>query len=199
MKIKRSILCFIIAAIAVLSVGCSSRDNDDKDLSSSIADALNVQFIRSDEKVMNYMDSERHLTVQFSENFISENLKTYEQRNGIFWALTEKSSGKFIGDFAFWKIDKKNSRTEIGYSLSPEFWGQGYMKEAMIRILNFGFNDLKLHSIEANINPNNENSRRLLIKLGFKQEAYFRENYYYNGTYLDSEIYSLLQANFQFE
>lgn len=43
MKIKRSILCFIIAAIAVLSVGCSSRDNDDKDLSSSIADALNQQ------------------------------------------------------------------------------------------------------------------------------------------------------------
>ena len=165
----------------------------------SLADASELQSIRSDEKVMNYMDSERHLTVQFSEDFISKNLEIYTQHNGMFWALTEKSSGKFIGDFAFWKIDKKNSRTDIGYSLSPEFWGQGYMKEAIIRIFDFGFNDLKLHSIEANINPKNENSRRLLKKLGFKKEAYFRENYYYNGTYLDSEIYSLLQVDFQFK
>ncbi len=165
----------------------------------SLADASEMQSVRSDERVMNYMDSERHLTIQFSEKFIAENLKIYEQKNGMFWALIEKSTGKFIGDFAFWKIDKKNSRAEIGYALKPEFWGKGYMKEAMIRIFNFGFNDLKLHSIEANINPKNESSRGILIKLGFKKEAYFRENYYFNGTYLDSEIYSLLQTDFQFK
>lgn len=111
--------------------------------------------------------------------------------------LIEKTSGKFIGDFAYWKIDNKNSRAEIGYALKPEFWGKGFMKEAMIQIINFGFNDLKLHSIEANINPGNENSRGILTKLGFKKEAYFRENYYFNGEYLDSEIYSLLKIDFQ--
>lgn len=161
----------------------------------SLADAADLQSIRSDEKVMKYMDSERHHSLQFSENFIAENLKTYEERNGIFWAVIERSSGRFIGDFAFWKIDKKNSRAEIGYTLSPEFWGQGYMKEAMIRILLFGFNDLNLHSFEANINPENENSRKLLEKLGFKKEAYFRENYYFNGKFLDSEIFCLLKSD----
>lgn len=161
----------------------------------NMTDSQEVQSIRSDERVMRYMDSERHQTLQFSENFISENLKIYDQHNGMFWALVEKSSGKFIGDFAFWKIDKKNSRAEIGYTLKPEFWGQAYMKEAMIRILHFGFNELNLHSFEANINPENENSRRLLKKLGFKKEAYFRENYYFNGKFLDSEIYCLLKCD----
>ena len=160
-------------------------------------DASEVQLIRSDEKVMIYMDSERHLTIQHSENFISNNLRMYEEKTGIFWAIIEKSSDKFIGDFALFKIDHKNARAEIGYTLKPEFWGKGYMKEAMLSVFNFGFNDLNLHSLEANINPGNNNSRKILKKMGFQKEAYFRENYYYNGDYLDSEIYSLLKSEFQ--
>ena len=162
-----------------------------------LTDAPDVQLIRSDEKVMIYMDSERQVTIQHSEKFISEALKMYEERTGIFWAIIEKSTNKFMGDFAFFKIDNKNSRTEIGYTLKPEFWGKGFMQEAMFNIFNFGFNDLNLHSLEANINPENNNSRTILTKMGFQKEAYFRENYYYNGAYLDSEIYSLLKSEFQ--
>ncbi len=53
---------------------------------------------------------------------------------GIFWAVIEKSTNKFIGDFAFFKIDKNHSRAEIGYTLKPKFWGKGLMKEAMLSI-----------------------------------------------------------------
>ncbi|MFO8145977.1 MAG: GNAT family N-acetyltransferase [Bacteroidota bacterium] len=162
-----------------------------------LSDAPEIQLIRSDEKVMIYMDSKRQLTIQHSENFISDNLKMYEEKTGIFWAIIEKSTNTFIGDFAFFKIDHKNSRAEIGYALKPEFWGMGFMKETMLNIFNFGFNDLNLHSLEANINPNNNKSRAILKKMGFQKEAYFRENYYYNGDYLDSEIYSLLKSEFQ--
>ncbi|CAM4087208.1 GNAT family N-acetyltransferase [Gillisia limnaea] len=162
-----------------------------------LTDAPEVQVIRSDEKVMIYMDSERQLTTQHSEKFISVKLKMYEERTGIFWAIIEKSTNKFMGDFAFFKIDGKNSRAEIGYTLKPEFWGNGFMQEAMFKIFDFGFNELNLHSLEANINPENKNSRAILTKMGFQKEAYFRENYYYNGEYLDSEIYSLLKSQFQ--
>ena len=163
-----------------------------------LEDAKEVQIIRSDEKVMTYMDSERHTTIEFSRNFVSENMDMYEQKKGLFWALIEKSSQKFIGDFAFWKIDHKNSRAEIGYTLKPGFWGKGFMKEAMVEFINFGFNQLNLHSLEANINPANTNSREILKKMGFQKEAYFRENYFYNGDYLDSEIYSLLKSDFKY-
>ena len=110
--------------------------------------------------------------------------------------LEEKSSGKTIGDFSFWKIDLKHHRAEIGYTLDPNFWGKGYMKEAMIRLFSFGFKDFKLHSFEANINPKNDKSKGILLKLGFQKEAYFKENFFYNGEYLDSEIYCLLEKNF---
>ncbi len=66
------------------------------------------------------------------------------------------------------------------------------MSEALEAVINYAFNTLKLHSIEANINPENNASRQLLIKAGFNKEAYFKENYYFNGHFIDSEIYSLI-------
>jgi ribosomal-protein-alanine N-acetyltransferase len=66
------------------------------------------------------------------------------------------------------------------------------MQEAMTVVLEYGFNTIKLHSVEANVNPNNTRSIQLLEKNGFVREAYHRENYYYNGHFLDSAIYSLI-------
>ena len=162
-----------------------------------LTDAPEIQSIRSDERVMKYMDSERQSTEEHSERFISMKLKMYQENTGIFWAIIEKSTNTFIGDFSFFKMDHKNSRTEIGYTSKPEFWGKGYMQEAMTSIFNFGFDKLNLHNLEANINPGNDKSRAILIKMGFQKEAYFRENYYYDGKYLDSEIYSLLSSDFK--
>jgi ribosomal-protein-alanine N-acetyltransferase len=160
------------------------------------SDAVEVKQIRSDERVMLYMDSKRHTSIEIAKQFVAENVAMYDNQKGLFWALIEKKSGLYIGDFAFFDIDYKNARTEIGYTLKPEFWKKGLMKEAMQVIFNFGFNKLNLHSLEANINPGNTNSRNILTKMGFKKEAYFRENYFFNGQFLDSEIYSLLGSDF---
>jgi ribosomal-protein-alanine N-acetyltransferase len=51
---------------------------------------------------------------------------------------------------------------------------------------------MKLHSVEANVNPSNASSIGLLEKCGFVREAYYRENYFYNGRFMDSAVYSLL-------
>ena len=161
-----------------------------------LSDAKEIYATRSHPVVMRFMDSRVHTNVEDSQKFIQENLDIFAMKNGLFWAILEKKTQNFIGDFAFWKIDRKNSRGEIGYTLKPEFWGKGLMKEAMRALLNFGFQDLNLHSVEANINPENDNSRNLLRGLGFRKEAYFRENYFFEGKYLDSEIYSLLEADF---
>jgi ribosomal-protein-alanine N-acetyltransferase len=69
------------------------------------------------------------------------------------------------------------------------------MYETINTIVRFGFNEMKLHSIEANVNPLNEKSKKVLEKVGFKKEAYFRENYLFNGNFLDSVIYSLLEKD----
>ncbi len=142
------------------------------------------------------MDSRRHSGISDAAEFIAENLKSYVEKKGIFWAIIERKTEEFIGDFSIRNIDHRHCRAEIGYTLKSEFWGRGYMKESMMATLDFAFRELNLHSLEANINPENDNSRHLLVNMGFIKEAYFRENYFYNGEFLDSEIYCLLEKDF---
>jgi ribosomal-protein-alanine N-acetyltransferase len=76
--------------------------------------------------------------------------------------------------------------------LLPQFWNKGLMSEAIKKVLDFGFNTMELHSIQANIDPNNMVSAAILKKFNFEREAYFKENFFFNGKFMDSEIYSLL-------
>ena len=109
-------------------------------------------------------------------------------------AITLKQDLILIGTICIWKIVKEHYRAEIGYVLHPGYQGKGIMQEAMTVILNYGFKTMKLHSIEANVNPNNRSSIKLLKRNGFKQEAYFKENYYFNGVFKDSIIFSLVKG-----
>ena len=69
------------------------------------------------------------------------------------------------------------------------------MTEALGALLDFAFTRMGLHSVEAQIHPANSGSRRVLEKLGFVQEGYFRENFYdpVEAQFTDTAVYSLLK------
>ncbi|MDB5247728.1 MAG: family N-acetyltransferase [Segetibacter sp.] len=115
-----------------------------------------------------------------------------KNNESIIWAITQKGDTKLIGMICFWNIIKEHYRAEIGYSLLYDFQGKGIMQEAMSAIIKYGFEKMNLHSIEANVNPANESSIKLLERNDFIKEAYFKENYFYDGKFLDTAIYSLL-------
>lgn len=158
-------------------------------------DASQAFELRSNKKVMKYMDSELHTSIEASQGLVKSKIDSLKNHLGLHWAITEKGSDLMIGDFSFWQLDFQHHRAEIGYTLLPEFWGKGYMTEALNAFLKFGFEKFGLHSITANVNTENEKSKQLLLRLGFKKEAYFRESYFFNGVYLDSEIYCLLERD----
>lgn len=70
------------------------------------------------------------------------------------------------------------------------------MPEAAGAMLRFGFEVMGLYSVEATIDPENHGSRRVLEKLGFVQEGYFRESFYepHTGRFTDSAVFSLLRS-----
>ena len=158
-------------------------------------DASYILSIRTDKKVSRYIDTVAPQTIKDSEKRISRIQTTFNEQKGITWAIVDKITNTLIGDFGIWRLDKDNSRGEIGYVLDPRYWGKGYMKETITTLVHYAFNDLNLHSLEANVNPDNKNSKQLLLNVGFKQEAYFRENYLFDGRFLDSEIYCLLKSD----
>jgi len=112
--------------------------------------------------------------------------------NGITWAIIFKEGAQLIGTIGFWQLKKEHYRAEIGYLLSPDFQRKGIMQEALSAVINYGFAEMKLHSIEANVDPRNASSISLLDRNQFVKEGYFKENYFFDGKFSDTVIYSLL-------
>jgi ribosomal-protein-alanine N-acetyltransferase len=120
-----------------------------------------------------------------------------ESNLGINWAITLKGNPKLIGIIGHYKIQPENHRCEIGYMILPQFNGQGIVTEAIKVVLEYGFEDLQMHSIEAVIDPENIASERVLQKNGFVKEAHILENERYDDKFIDTVIYSILKRNFK--
>ncbi len=162
----------------------------------SVDDAPLLFFLRSDEAVMQFIDRPRAGSIEEVEEFIKKVNTDIDAGNNILWAITLKEEPhKLIGTICYWQIDRDNYRAETGYVLHPDYWRKGIMKEALLKVIDFGFKDLKLHSIQARVNPANLPSSAILEATGFKKEGYFREDYLFNGKWLDTAIYSLLSSD----
>jgi ribosomal-protein-alanine N-acetyltransferase len=157
-------------------------------------DAQDLLVLRSDVDVMRYVP--RNLAVSIEEIHAKIRMieDAWHKNEGIFWVIVEKPHNKLIGTIGYWRIMEEHYRAEVGYLLHPAFQGKGIMFEALQAVMDYGFTQMHLHSIEANIDPLNTASRKLVEKAGFVQEAYFKENFYFNGQFLDSVIYSKLNA-----
>ncbi|MBK8472659.1 MAG: GNAT family N-acetyltransferase [Sphingobacteriales bacterium] len=119
-------------------------------------------------------------------------------KEGINWAITHSQQPNYtIGIIGYMRIMPEHYRAEVGYMLHPDYHRQGIMQEALVAVLQYGFEVLHLHSVEAILAPKNLASERLLQHNGFVKEAHFKEKEKFDGRYIDSMVYSLLQRNWQ--
>ena len=155
-------------------------------------DAADFLALRSDIDAMKYIDRPMAKSIEDIYELIAKISGGIESNESIGWAMTIKNESKLFGTIGYHQIMPEHYRAEIGYMLHPSYWNKGYASEAIAKIIDYGFIEMKLHSIEAKINPGNLASANLLKKHSFVKEAYFKENYFYNDKFLDTEIYSLL-------
>lgn len=157
----------------------------------TMADAQDMFELRADKVAMRYIQKPLVKSIAEVEALITKMTNLSER---IQWAITLKDDNKIIGTIGYHYIEKENYRAEIGYMLSPAHWNTGLMSEAIEKVIEYGFNEMKLHSIEAIINPGNDVSRKTLKKFHFVKEGFFKENFYFDGKFYDSEVYSLLKG-----
>lgn len=155
-------------------------------------DVDEVFELRSNPETMKYIPRPLAKTTEDALEHIVMIEDKIETNIGINWGISLKNSPKLLGIIGFYRMQPENYRAEIGYILLPEFHGKGIITEAVNRLITYGFDDLKLHSIEAVIDPENFASEKVLQKCGFVKEAHFKESEFYEGRFLDKVVYSLL-------
>lgn len=154
-------------------------------------DNLTIYNLRSDPEEMKYIPRVLCKSIAEADEMVVEMMKGIEEGNKLNWSVCLKESEDSIGLLGFYKMYPEHFRAEIGYMLLPQYHRQGLMKEAVQAANQFGFTELKLHTIEAVIDPENIASESLLLSLGFVKEAHFKQNVFFEGQFLDSVHYTL--------
>jgi len=116
----------------------------------------------------------------------------YKQHKCIPWAVMHKSDNKVIGIVQVCNYKARHFRGELGYTFARSCWGKGIATEAAQAAIDFGFNVLGLHRIEATVDPRNMASKRVLEKCGFQYEGLLRDCYFLRNEFCDRMVFALL-------
>ena len=160
-------------------------------------DAAAIFAIRSDPKVMRYTSSVPLVSLDQAEAFIARETAGMANGESLRLGLQRIEDDALIGTCILFHMNTQCRRAEVGYELRHDAWGQGYMHEALHTFLHFGFTELALNRIEADIDPRNIASARSLERLGFAREGLLRERWIVDGEVSDSALYGLLLSDWR--
>lgn len=150
------------------------------------------------EDVRRYLvDIEDHFSFDDASNFVGWADAVYAQKTGIRWAITLKPDDVLIGTCGFHVYRAGNRSLEIGYELSRDYWRKGIMREAMRAVLDFCFDQLQVHRVEADVTVGNVASAGLLKSLGFTQEGTWRDKVYVRGQFFSLWQFGLLEDEYR--
>jgi ribosomal-protein-alanine N-acetyltransferase len=166
----------------------------------SMADAPALFEILADHDAMRWFGSEPLVHLGQAERLIEAFAGwRHLPSPGTRWAIERRSDGALIGSCGLFKWNRAWRNCVVGYELSRNAWGRGFMTEALSAVLAWGFDHMELNRVEAQVHPKNAPSLALLRRLGFSEEGRMREGGYWLGQYHDLLQYSLLRREFRAE
>jgi len=107
-------------------------------------------------------------------------------------AVVRRHDDLLVGDLYFSLKSLENSTAEVGWSFNPEFSGNGYATEGALALLSLAFDTMELHRVMAELDPRNERSVKLCLRLGMRHEAHFVEDMMFKGQWADTGVYAVL-------
>lgn len=156
-------------------------------------DINDVYSYARDPEVSKYLLWNPHPSIEFTKLYLKTVDSFYKRAKFYDWGIVCKENGMLIGTCGFSEIDTENDSAEVGYVLNREYWGRGIAAEALKEVIQFGFEVLGLHRIEARYMTQNSRSVRVLEKCGMKFEGELADAIKVKGSFKTIGIYAITQ------
>jgi ribosomal-protein-alanine N-acetyltransferase len=158
-------------------------------------DAADLFAVFSNPKVMEFYDELPYTDIQQANQLISRFSSWHSKDTGRRWGIALPENNKIIGTCGLFAHHKIYHSCIVGYDLLPQYWGFGYMQEALKSVLNYGFNSMRINRIQATTNLDSARSIHTLKTLGFNEEGILREWGFWKRKFHDVRCFSLLQSD----
>ena len=159
------------------------------------ADVPALFALHADSEVMRYWSCAPFTAIAQAEDLFARNARGARAGEFLPWAIA-RADGALIGTCSLFALDATHRRAMIGYALAREHWGLGFATEALRLALAHAFGALGCNRVEADLDPRNAASARLLERLGFRREGLLRERWRVGDDVQDSAMYGLLAREF---
>lgn len=146
----------------------------------------------SDPSVQIPLNEPVYETLESVEKLLREYIDSFETTGKYRWALVSKESGECIGLISYFLVDTNNDFAEIEYGIGKKYWGQGLTTEAVEAVIEFGFEQMKLHKVQITCKEYNKASQRVIEKCGLTYEGTLRDYFNEAGSYVGRMYYSIL-------
>ena len=150
----------------------------------------------SDERVVKYYNIIPLRDEHEAQKYLGWFESRFKEKLGIRWGIALKGEKNIIGTLGFNNF-QKNHRANLGYDLKFDFWNKGIITEALREIIKFGFEELGVNRIEAEVMQGNVASERVLAKLDFNREGVLKDWMYWNEKHYDMTMFSLLRSEYR--
>lgn len=155
-----------------------------------------IYRLHADPRAMRYWSFPAWTDPQQALDWFEQRRHHAEREESWPWGLSLIDADELIGIVTLFAVNRMQRRAEVGYQLHPSYWGRGYAQEALRAALAYGFDALELNRVEADIDPRNQASCRLVERVGFRREGLLRERWHVNGEITDTALYGLLAREF---
>jgi len=136
--------------------------------------------IFSDEETMEFYDVWPHKNIDRTKEMEQNYQKRFADGTGIRWGIS--LDNKLIGTIGlFWHPERHFAN--LGYDLNKAYWGKGIITEAIHAVIKYAFEVQKIHRVEAQTDPRNFASQKVLLKNGFVQEGELRDKMFFRDRY----------------
>ncbi len=161
------------------------------------ADTDAIFALYSDPLVTRYLSRRPMSTPADGQAAIERAAQEFAAGTALRVGLVRPEDDQVIGTGNLLHFDWPCRRAEVGYALARPFWGQGLASEATAALVEYGFETLDLHRLEAELDPRNDASVRVLERQGFIREGLLRERWIVGDEVSDSLLMGLLRSDYR--
>lgn len=138
-------------------------------------------------------------SIDFTRDYINNWIFNQQKKPRTLYpfVIETKDTNQFIGLIGLIIGKPKYRNAEAWFKLHVNHWGNGYATEAFKRLIQFGFEELNLHRIEAGCAVENTASQKVILKAGLKHEGTNRQLLPHQGGWLDCYSYAILEEDLQ--
>lgn len=151
-------------------------------------------------KWMNDPEINKYLESRFTTHTI-DSLKDFvnsmnNSENNVLFAIVDKESDTHIGNIKLGNIHPIHKYADIGLLIGDKnYWGRGIATNAIKLVSEFAFDELNLRKVFAGVYENNIGSIKAFEKCGFKKAYVKKDNYYFEGKFIDAFVFELYNKN----